>query len=120
MTRDRATRALGAVLGFGFVAFGIVETGVAVAGRDGIGFFWFPALCGGGVLVLLGVFRVTRPHRASIALVTLGALAGALATAWTVVVPVLAVALIALVAGRKPQPVGGAAEAEAYPPVEGS
>ena len=100
MTQEKRIRWLGALLGVGFVVFGIVETGVALVGRDPIGFFWFPTLCGGGVLILLGVFKVVRPPRASIALVTVGALAGALATSWTVVVPVMALVLIVLVAGR--------------------
>jgi hypothetical protein len=105
MTREQRIRWLGGLLGFGFVIFGVVETGVALIGRDPIGFFWFPALCGGGALILLGVFKVVRPARTSIALVTVGALAGALATSWTVVVPVLALVLIVLVAGRASRPV---------------
>jgi hypothetical protein len=105
VTKDKLTSALGAVLGIGFVAFGVIESTIAIVGRDDIVFFWFPALCGGGVLVLLGVFRVVSPAWASIGLVTVGALAGALATVWTIVVPVLALALIALVAERATGPV---------------
>jgi hypothetical protein len=100
MTQEGRIRWLGGLLGVGFVVFGIVESGVALVGRDPIGFFWFPALCGGGVLVLLGVFKIVHPARASIALVAVGALAGALATSWTVIVPILALVLIVLVAGR--------------------
>lgn len=105
MTEGKLTRGLGAVLGIGFVAFGLVETGIAVSNGDGIALFWFPALCGGGTLVLLGVFRVLRPRSASIALVSVGALAASLATVWTVLLPILAVTLVVLVI-RRPVPVG--------------
>ena len=97
MTKDKFTTRLGATLGIGFILFGIVETSVAMNGRDNIGFFWFPTLCGGGALILLGMFAVHRPAWLSAGLVTVGALAGGLATSWTVVVPILALTLIVLV-----------------------
>jgi hypothetical protein len=79
--REVATRWLGGALGIGYIALGIAE---AIAHMDAYSLdwlpvVWFPALCGGGVLVLLGVFKVVSPWWVSIGLVTLGALAGALA-----------------------------------------
>ena len=92
-------RRLGGFLGAAFLLFGLVETGVAIAGQNAIAFFWFPALCGGGALILLGIF-VVKAGRASQALVIAGSLSGALATAWTVVAPLLSLTLIALVLKR--------------------
>jgi len=68
-------------------------------------FFWLPALWGGGVLVLVGVFGPSTRPWLSLTLVVVGAFLGLLATAWTVVMPVLVFAFFALVivrAGRRP------------------
>jgi len=67
VAHDKLTRRLGAVLGIGFIVFGLVESGIALAGQDNIVFFWFPALCGGGVLILLGLSRSSIPvgHRSA-------------------------------------------------------
>ncbi|HWC28518.1 MAG TPA: hypothetical protein VG845_00410 [Dehalococcoidia bacterium] len=102
MTEGKAIRALGAILGCGFLITGIVESAIAIAGNDEIVFFWFPALCGGGALILLGVFKVADRPRLSLGLVAAGSLAGGLATAWTLIVPIVALALIVLVATRPP------------------
>ncbi|HEX6724957.1 MAG TPA: hypothetical protein VF073_06900 [Gaiella sp.] len=59
--------------------------------------FWVPTLFGGGALVLLGVFRLTAPAWRSILLVSTGAAAASLATAWTLVLPLVAVVLVVLV-----------------------
>ncbi len=59
-------------------------------------FFWLPALWGGGALVLVGVFRATVRPWLSDGLVIIGAFLGLLATAWTVVMPVLILTLIVL------------------------
>ena len=59
-------------------------------------FFWLPALWGGGALILIGVFRATARPRLSVALVILGAFLGLLATAWTVLMPLLMLALVVL------------------------
>ena len=55
--------------------------------------FWLPSLWGGGALVLYGVFG---REFVSAKLVTAGALLGMIATAWTLIVPVLAIALAVL------------------------
>jgi hypothetical protein len=54
---------------------------------------WVPSLLGGGALVLYGVFG--RGH-VSTRLVVAGALLGIVATAWTLIVPVLAMVLVVL------------------------
>ncbi len=102
MTIDILTRALGAVLGLGYVALGIAESidHIDAWSLDWLPFFWFPALCGGGVLILIGVFKVVSPAWASLGLVTVGALAGALAALWTVVALFLSITLIVLTALR--------------------
>ena len=58
--------------------------------------FWLVFLLGGAVLILVGLFGVPRWSAASVALLAIGALAGALALFWTIVVPVLALVLVAL------------------------
>lgn len=101
MNEDKAFRWLSLFLGFGFFLFGIVETSVAINGRDNIGFFWFPTLCLGGISILLGAFVVKQPQWLPIALISAGCLSGGLATAWTILIPLLALALVAM-AFRRP------------------
>jgi lipid-A-disaccharide synthase-like uncharacterized protein len=55
--------------------------------------FWAPSLIGGGALVLYGVFGRSR---ARTKLVVAGALLGVIATAWTLIVPVLSIVLVVL------------------------
>jgi hypothetical protein len=91
---DRLTIALGALL----VALGVAETARVVAG-EGVGWplaFWFTSLVGGGVLILVGHLLSRRRRWLSFALVTLGCVAGANATLWTLLIPVAAAAVIAL------------------------
>lgn len=59
-------------------------------------FFWLPALWGGGALVLIGVFRATLRPWLSDLLVIIGAFLGLLATAWTILMPVLILTLVVL------------------------
>lgn len=100
MTRATATQTLGAFLGITYIALGIVESALDIGTSDNSFYFWLPALCGGGALILIGVFKVVSPAWASIGLVTAGALAGALATAWTIVGPLLSITLILLTVRR--------------------
>lgn len=104
MTRARAARLLGGFLGLTYIVLGLVESTIAIRGSDPIVFFWFPALCGGGALILTGTFKVVRPPLLSIGLVTAGALAGGLATAWTIVGPILSISLIVLRISRTSAP----------------
>lgn len=107
MSRDRlsrAVRALGATIGAVYLAVGVAELVTHLDDPLSL-FFWLPALWGGGVLVLVGVFgSATRP-RLSVALMIVGAFFGLLATAWTLVMPVLVFVFFVLVvvrAGRRP------------------
>jgi hypothetical protein len=87
----RATLALGVV----FLALGVAESVThwhdTVAARG----FWAVSLLGGAVLVLGGALTWPRHPRVSAALVVVGTLAGLLATAWTIAVPLLGIAVIA-------------------------
>ncbi|MGH8867699.1 MAG: hypothetical protein ACRDYU_06870 [Actinomycetes bacterium] len=96
MNRERTTTRLAWFLGVTFIVFGIAEV-VRVIGWGGGGLaFWFLSLCGGGTMILIGSFVVTRRAWLSIALVTVGSLAASLATAWTVILPLLAMTLLVL------------------------
>ena len=100
MRRDgvaNAARALGVILGVGYVAAGLIGWIADVTDGDGSDlFFWLLFLVGGGVLVLVGLFVLTSPQALSIAVASVGALAGALALAWSIIVPILALIFIAL------------------------
>ncbi len=66
--------------------------------------FWLVFMIGGGVLLLAGLFVVSRWSTLSIVLAALGAIAGAIALFWTIVVPLAALGFIvlAIVARRQP------------------
>jgi hypothetical protein len=100
MTKATATPRLGSFLGLTYIVVGIVESTIAIRGSDTILFFWFPALCGGGSLILAGMFTVVRPAWLSVGLVTVGSAAGGLATAWTIVGPILSMTSIWLTMSR--------------------
>jgi short subunit fatty acids transporter len=86
-------------VGIVFIALGVVEVAVRVLSSDPIDtqavVYWFVALCGGGTLVLLGAFVISRPGWA-LAAVVIGCLMGMIATTWTVLLPVAALALVVL------------------------
>lgn len=94
--RDVLVRRLGIGLGVVFIGLGIAETVRLIVTGDGGFLFWFGTLCGGGTLVLVGTLRLrTRPTLASIVTIV-GTLAGSVATAWTLVLPIAAMTLIVL------------------------
>lgn len=101
MPRSDVVRRLGGFLGVGFFVFGVIESGVALANQSAIILFWLPALCGGGAAILAGTYTVREPVWLSKALVVTGATSGALATAWTIVVPLAAAILIMLTIRRQ-------------------
>lgn len=95
MLRQRSTRwvpILGGVVGGLYLALGIGEL-VSHLDQPGSLAFWLPSLWGGGALVLYGVFA--RPEVVTKAVVA-GALLGMVASAWTLIIPVLAIALVVL------------------------
>ena len=90
---------LGGVLGSIYLVFGVLE-GITHLDEPASLAFWLPALFGGGTLVLIGVFRVKEPGWLSILLVAGGLFAASAATAWTVLLPLAAVAQLVLVVVR--------------------
>lgn len=90
---SRVTRVLGVVVGGGFLMLGAAEL-VAKLDDPLVLLFWLPTLWGGDALVLVGVFAL--PGRPAVALgcVILGAALGTLASLWTLILPLLALALI--------------------------
>lgn len=100
MRRDRlttATVALGLLLGIGYIAAGLIGWIADVTDGDGSDLaFWLTFLVGGGVLVLLGTWGREAWRWGAVALLTIGALAGAVALIWSIIAPLLAVVLIAL------------------------
>jgi hypothetical protein len=99
---SRSVRILGGVVGGIYLVFGAGEL-LAHLDQTVSLVFWAPSLLGGGVLLLYGIFG--RQSRFSTKLVVAGSLLGLFATAWTLVVPVLAIVLVVLTfnsAQRKP------------------
>jgi len=95
VTRRRLTDILVVFLGVLYVIAGIAETTRAVSSGDGGIAFWFGSLVGGGALILIG--QALRHHPDPyVRLVTVGCLAGVIATMWTLVVPLIAVCVIVL------------------------
>jgi hypothetical protein len=96
MDRVRLTRGLTLGLGSLYLAAGVVEAVKYVRSDEGDMWFRSGTLLGGGALVLVGLASVRRrPHTGS-AVICIGSLLGILATAWTVVVPILALAVVVL------------------------
>ena len=92
-----ATTALGVLMGIGLAAAGIAGWLADATDGDGSGmFFWLLLLVGGGAIVLAGVATLrTRPW-VSVAAFAVGGIAGALALIWSVIAPVLAIALVVI------------------------
>ena len=104
---SKAALVSGTILALGYIAAGVIGWLADVTDGDGSDLaFWLLLLLGGGLLILLGLFRFTSPPALAVALVAIGALAGALALVWSIVAPVLAVALIVLMLlrARRGQP----------------
>ena len=87
----RLVRILGGVVGGIYLAFGVGEVAGHLDEPASLA-FWAPTLLGGGALVLYGVFL----RAGSAKLVAAGALLGIVGTAWTLIVPVLAIVLVVL------------------------
>ena len=84
----------GLFLGGLLVAAGIAETVRLVRSGDGGLVFWFGTLVGGGILVLTGTLLLPRRPIPGCILTTIGCLAGVVPTIWTLIVPVMLVALV--------------------------
>jgi hypothetical protein len=96
---SRATRAVGATVGALLLLLGVAEFVVRLDEPLPL-FFWLPTLWGGGALILVGVFRATRSWL-SFVLVIVGSFLGAVASAWTILMPVLILALVVLTIVRE-------------------
>jgi len=96
MRRDTVILWLGVHVGSMFLLAGVLETFRVVMSGDGGVAFWFGSLIGGGALVLLGTLRLQSRPILAMAAVAVGALAGSLATAWTLLLPVLAFSLVVM------------------------
>jgi hypothetical protein len=103
---DVATIGLGAV----YVVAGVAETIRAVTSGDGGVPFWLGTLVGGGTAILVGILVFRDRPRVYGPLVVLGCLSGVLATMWTLVVPLVALAVIALTIKRTADEAGHAAQ----------
>ena len=90
---------LAAFVGGLFIVLGIIEVAVRVLSDDPLDWdavvFWSLSLCGGGALILAGRFAA-RTGWLSKGLIAVGCLLGSIATAWTILLPILAIALLAL------------------------
>jgi hypothetical protein len=100
MRRDNISTAaywLALFLGVAYAAGGIIGWIADVTDGDGSDLaFWLVFLPGGAALILAGLFGTPRWRWISVLLISLGAAAGALALFWTIIVPILVLALIAL------------------------
>jgi hypothetical protein len=94
----KLTRWLGIFLGILLIAAGVAETVRLTRSGDGGLIFWFGTLVGGGTLILIGTVLRARASRLGRPLVVAGCVLGLLPTAWTIVVPLLLVALAILTA----------------------
>jgi len=96
-TVTTAAYVLALVVGVGYAAAGIIGWIADVADGDGSDLaFWLVFLLGGAALVFAGLFATRRWSSGSAIFVSLGAIAGAVALAWSIVVPIIALVLIAL------------------------
>ena len=96
MDRPRLRFWLTLGLGLLYVAAGIAESVRAVTSGDGGLWFWFGSLVAGGALVLSGMAVSSRHPNVGRTLICVGSMMGVLATGWTLVVPLIAVAVVVL------------------------
>jgi hypothetical protein len=96
VTRRRLTDILTVFLGMLYIVAGIAETARAIVTGDGGIPFWFGSLVGGGTLILVGTMAFRHRPWLYCSLITVGCLAGAIATMWTLVIPVIALVVIVL------------------------
>jgi hypothetical protein len=82
----------------------MAETIRAIGGGDGGVPFWFGSLSGGGTLILVGTFALSRRAWLSFSLTAVGCVAAANATMWTILLPLLAILLLVLALLRTIRP----------------
>lgn len=96
MRRHVLARRSAIALGVTYVLLGVAETIRLVVTGDGGFVFWFGTLVGGGTLLLLGALSRQAVRGGRLIAVLFGAALGVPATAWTLLVPVLALTVIVL------------------------
>jgi di/tricarboxylate transporter len=99
MRRDKALVVLGTTLAVIYVLAGIIG-GLWPSHWDDSATedraFWIVFLLGGGLALLIGLRSFGRSPWLGASLVSMGALAGALAIFWTIAVPIAAITLVVL------------------------
>ncbi|MDR7251284.1 hypothetical protein J2X46_000256 [Nocardioides sp. BE266] len=93
MALERLTRIATLSLGALYVAAGIGKVAEASSSEGGLA---LGTLVTAGALVLIGLALTTRQPHVGRGLVCVGSLMGIIATAWTIVVPVLALGVVFL------------------------
>ena len=106
----RLTRWLGIVLGVVLIADGVAETVRLTRSGDGGLIFWFGTLVGGGALILVGIVLRARSSRIGWVLVVTGCILGIVPTMWTIVMPLLLLALVVITAREAAQEIDAAGE----------
>jgi hypothetical protein len=96
MTRRRLTDIVTVFLGVLYIVAGIAETTRAIVTGDGGIPFWFGSLIGGGAMILLGTLALRHRPWLYCSLITGRCLAGAIATMWTLVIPLIALVVMVL------------------------
>ncbi len=90
---------LGGLLALAYLAAAVVG-GLLIDWEDDGGSadraFWISFLIGGSVLLVAGRLLADRSRWLAAALISLGAIAGAIPTFWTIVIPLAAIALVVL------------------------
>jgi hypothetical protein len=102
--RDRFVFALGILVATLFFLAGIFETTRVLTSGDGGLAFWFGSLMGGGALVLFGTLALRAGTAVSNGVLIAGVLLGVIGTAWTVIVPLIALTFLALRLTAAPAP----------------
>jgi hypothetical protein len=90
---------LGTLAGAVYILVGIIVGALPAVWEDtetGGRVAWIIIVTGAGVLLLLGLRLFDRAPRSGAALVSIGALIGGLVLSWSVVAPLVAIALITL------------------------
>lgn len=95
---SRWTRLLAVLVAAGAFLAGAAGAIVGISDDSGDVVFWVLFLCGGALLIVAGLYAFARSPWLGFALVAVGAIATSLALFWSVAVPIVAVALIALAA----------------------
>jgi hypothetical protein len=105
--RQKSDRILATAVAGGLFLLGVVELLTRLDDPAPL-FFWLPSLWGGSALVAVGAFRRHDRIGPSLVMVIVGGLLGLLPSIWTILMPLLIVALVVravLVSSRVPKSV---------------